>query len=170
MPGEKVAMVHDSIDIVATGLTSGNAVTTATKIDAARFQGLHIQKVKFMVGVSYVTDGDEGPFEYGLAVGLTADQIEEALAADPQYQDVPETAHRSQRAVYPIGLTYADGTSAVETQTHDGTNLMRTLTDFPKWKVREGNFLVAYGYNYGVAAVTAAVQLRLLIIGRWLDD
>ncbi len=148
--------VYDQGNLVLSTLGALTAITDATKVDAARLQGINIRKLKVAMVWRGKTAG-EGPISYGLAVDMSAAEIKEAMAADPQNAGDPGASEEANRRIYPWGFIAPD--TLVEQGYNGGPNFI-TLPDFPKWSVIEGKALFVYAFNHQASALTSGLVLN----------
>ncbi len=166
MPSGNNQVIHDLALLPLSTLGALVAIVGATKIDGARANGFHIDKIK----VAMVVEGktvDEGPILYGLAQDLTSLEVEAALEADPQIKGaIPETENAN-RKVFPLGVipfNMVDGQA-------DRLVPMMEIHDWPSRDYNEGQKLVTWAYNIGSALTTACIlNFFFVYVGRWLND
>ncbi len=164
----KLTFVYDVQASGALGsLAALDMATVNSKIDGSRERGFRITKTMYDVDI-YGYDGTEdGPVAFGLAVGMTAAEIEEAIEADPQSPNDVAAEERVGRAVFPLGVIPRSGPSTPSNQ-HEMRELKTTSIN---WSVPEGSGLVWWFYNYGGAL--GAGNLASIFakhFGVWLND
>lgn len=113
---------------------------------------------------------ESGPVMFGLAVGLSAAEIEEALEADPQQFMDPAESEKANRPVWVLGMVTRRSSVTEDSGMIPTTGVFETIN--LKWSVIEGRDLYFWCYNIGPDALTTGSQLRLNCkhYGVWLRD
>lgn len=160
-------MVYTTHQITAASLVTLAVLTTATRVDIARNNGLKAgAKIKYLIDSKDGTQGD-GPLLVGFADGtMTAAQIQEVFAADPQGPADLVPQERLGRHVWPVGWVRPGSVNAAGQFT-----AYRTLT-WP-WDISEEEGLFSFIFNCGSGTVTAdgsVVIFHTRISGEWLRD
>lgn len=156
----KGAIRYDnSVIIAAASLASLDVAGGASKLDDTCRQGFRILKTVGDIFCKSLAVGET--LIYGLAVGLTAAEVEEALESDPQAPDDPPASEQSMRAVFPIGSL------------HGGDKIGDHFEFNLRWSVKEGNSLLWWIYNPDNDPLSAASQDVIIFakhFGVWLND
>lgn len=118
-------------------------------------------KTEYTIGFHGKT-ANEGPIVVGIAVGLTATEITEAMVADPQQRD-DEGNSRAKRPIWPLcTLGY--------TATEDDMDLKLMQSISPRWSIPEGDSLVWFAYAQGALSINTVVEIFAKHYGVWLRD
>ncbi len=167
----ELAFAYDVIssNAVIASLALNDAAAVASKIDGARKRGFRITKMKYDVHI-HSREGLEGPFIFGVAVGLSAAEVEACLEADPQSPD--ETTYElTKRAVFPLGVIERNGGTTDIAGDFPGQGAKPLMEETLNWSVREDEGLFWWFYNMGGAA-TAGTKVGIFAkyFGVWLRD
>ncbi len=158
-------VVHDQSIITLGALGAKASATVATKIDGTRLQGVKLDYIMAQLSFNNKTTL-QGPIVVGLAYGLTAAEIDEAMVADPQHiVDVP-AKEQSDRAVFPVWMI---GTVA----TGDDVAVIPIRKINFLWKeIAEGRGLHWFAFNAGAGGLTTGtvVLIESTYVGEWLRD
>ncbi len=154
----KGAILWDVVEIDISSLASLDAVSGASKIDAARENGFRILKSEVMIRseVGGLAVGMSGP-------GLNVAEVEEAIESDPQSPSDNVDIERTMRMVVPFGVVPFDALVMNLT----GENAIK-----PRWSWPEGQAMLYWVYNFSPDAVTTDKGLSILAkhFGVWLND
>ncbi len=155
---------HDIYRSNVGALTTLSSAAVTAKLDAAREQGVKILRMKAALGFNSKTI-DEGPLLVGFALGLSATEISEALAADPQSMLVQPEMEHAQRRVYPMWLIPSGMTDS---------EIVQKLEDVPiPWKeIPEGVGYNLFVHNLDTGTLTTGTQIEVVVasVMEWLDD
>lgn len=158
----KGAVFYDEGIVLNTETIAANDVVGgSSKADDTRKQGFRTLKLE---GHAYFKNGAADEFLiFGIAVGLSAAEVEECLEADPQFPQDAAAQEKVMRPVFPLGAVHGDGASG---------RLMSFKHNL-RWSVKEGSSFLWWAYNPDSVAHSTAGQ-RLLIFakhfGVWLED
>ncbi len=159
---------YDNAIITLSTLASGAVLGGALKIDAARENGVRLEKMKAQMSFRGKTDG-QGPVVVGLAhVDLSDTEIAECFAADAQKPvDTPDS-ERVMRKVFPIWMI---GKAELSSISGRGTNEYIEIA-FPWKTIREGSGLKWFAINLdsGSLSTGTVIEIVSVTIGEWLLD
>ncbi len=147
--------------ITVGGLAAGAAVTTGTKIDASRLQGTRIHKMKYHFSFIGKT-ADEGPLVLGFhRANISATEIAEFYAADPQSSlDVPGI-DQANFDVYPAVLIARQQTATAPIPDHmDG---WRTL-NWPWKNLPEDDAMNIHVCNISAGTVATGIFVDATVL------
>ncbi len=163
---QQVQYIHNAIALGTLGAKS--SITDGLPIDGSRLQGIRIKKL--MYNAEFIDkSAANGPISWGLAVGLSAAEVAEAIEADPQGEmDVPAT-DQGNRRVFPIGTIGVDAVNSDVTP--DSIKEYREIK-FPWKKIPEGVGLFMFAHNHGLGALTTGtlITAEFVFVYEWLDD
>ncbi len=151
--------VFDDVTLTIGALASKDMVSTPSKIDAGKEQGVQLDQLTYGMTASGIAVG-EGPTVFGIAIENHTQDIEDAIEADPQsmFEQV-EDATAKQR-VFPLGF--------IPIRSAAPTRMSFELTrvpNLPRWKVREGDAVQWWLYNQSSGTITDGAAL--LFFARW---
>ncbi len=142
-------------------------VDTYGKFDNTREQGFRIKKMR--VNMQYVgkTDG-EGPLIIGFCdADLTAGEVSEYFASDPQSEFGTPAMETVKRHVYPVWVIQKDGTETVAAS----GKIHYTSIRYPWKEIPEGAALQVFAHAPNDTMTTGmSVFLLGVIVQEWLDD
>ncbi len=148
-----------------TNPTALEVFTGVGKIDSARAQGVRIKKMKMAV-VKAVGVADDFSVLYGLAVGgMSAAEIQAALAADPSGKNDADQMELTNRKVFPIDV-FPRGPAASERKAP-----LREVR-FPWKELEEGTGMTFWSQNWESAVQTGdpVIEFTVAYVLEWLDD
>ncbi len=138
------------------------------KIDGSRGRGFRITKTEYFVDISGLP-ALGGPILYGLAVGLSSAEIEEAIEADPQDPNGVPEHEQVKRPVFPLGV-FRRAQNTSESSVDNPIDMpLRTVN--LNWSIPEGVGLQWWFYNLG-GATDAGTNGTIFAkhTGVWLND
>ncbi len=165
-----VEILYDSASVSPDSLAADDVTQVAfTRFDAARERGFRVSKIECWASWSGPDTAVEGMVAVGIAVGLSAAEVEAAIESDPQGngQGGDKTLMEiAKRPIWPIGCFNSN---------------MVTGSDRPplhkvfklNWSVQEGNFMMFWIFNVGPTALPANagnIQFFVKYYGVWLND
>lgn len=163
--GHRKQIVHGRSQMGLSTLASGSVIEGTTKIDAAREQGVKITKLMAACDFTNKTS-DEGPLVVGYAIGnMTAAEIAEALAADPQLNDDDVASEQANRKVVPVWY--------IAEQPSDNEDAVMKLEEISvPWDIAEGEAFTWWTLNNGPDTLTTGtiVNVWTTLVGEWLRD
>ncbi len=150
-------------------LTSLTASTNALLIDGARDQGVKLLKLKAAISLRNKTAG-EGPITVGIAIGVSAAEIAEAIVADPQGISDDPALQRSQRRVFPIW--YFGKEVANTADLSEGPVKKLEDVDIPWKMIEEGLNMFWYAFNHDSSDLTTGTSIDIVSVAvqEWLRD
>lgn len=157
--------VQHGIAAISLGtLGTNDTISVALTIDGSRDQGIFLKKMKAGFQLNGLTT-DDGPLLVGLALAMSAAEVEEALEADPQGVDDVPASEQANRKVFPIGF-FTQGKDPV-----DADLIPLRRVKFPWKEISEGQNLFMFVHNYGGNMTTgAAVTMIWTAVQEWLRD
>ncbi len=161
--GRGQVLIENSVHALG-ALGALDVVSFNSKIDSARERGFRVTKMQICSSFSAKTAA-EGGIMFGLAVELSAAEIEECIEADPQSpNDVPD-AEEAMRPVFPLG-------QAGQAQTSNVLNNGNFYEINLNWSIPEGAGLDWWYYNMSSGALTTGTTFRhwTKVFGVWLND
>ncbi len=169
MPSGRTQVIHEGhiLNVLALGPLSARLQTS--KIDTAMSQGVKL--VKCRATCEYTGKAAaEGPVTVGLAVGLDATQIAEALKSDPQQFNDPGRSEPSNRKVFPIWVMNKNATA-----TKADPDLLQAYTNVgvPMWDVLEDEAVEWWAHNdddTNTLTTGGVVKIKATWVVRWLHD
>ncbi len=157
-------MIHDEVIITVGALVADNAIVAAGKIDNAQAMGFRIDTMKYIMSYTGKTDG-EGPLRFGFNVGLTADEVEEALAADPQHMEDIPAVERANRKVYPLEMIPLDDTESSRIGDYSYKEVKMPWKEIP-----ENIGINWFVWSTSTLTTGMFVHVHIVYTGRWLED
>ncbi len=165
--GQGLSIVHSLTRLAVGALASLDAIAVSDeKIDGTRLEGFRVMKTEYFMNAEGGTV-DQGPVLIGVAPNLNAQEIEEAIEADPQQRvDIPAT-EQVMRPVFPLEII---GRALVEARA-SSLETMKGVFNL-KWSIPEGQGLVWFAYNLDLGALTSGLILTIYAkhYGVWLKD
>lgn len=165
MAETQLAISYDENLALALGaLASLDAISANTKVDNNRLQGFRVIKVR-VVGSFLGKTTAEGPIIWGLASGLTAQNIEDIIESDPQSPQADD--ERGAGAwIKLLGQIENGATSGTLTPG------MPFIDVDVNWSTPESQSFAVWAYNQDGAPLSTGTVLvfGLDIIGVWLRD
>lgn len=161
---ENLDIVYDDVTITLGALAAKDAISSDSKIDAARLQGFRVMKTEYWIDYSGKATG-EGPVMVGFSMNHTVGEVEEAFEADPGDRTSIQNA-QAKRPVWPLKMIPAH---AVQLDVPDKV-LGGTFN--PRWSCIEGKAAIWWAYNMDSSALTTGTVIRIFAkhFGVWLRD
>ncbi len=161
---------ENAADTAIASQAAGTTVLIATKIDGSRLRGFKVVKVNYNMGFAGLDDPD-GPIVWGLCTGVSAAEVTEAIAADPQSPDDVPASERTHRHVFPMG--WMSQFAPFQVENHTMSPLTPQWEFLLNWSIKEGQtlnwfFFVPTGGN--TIGASAHVARFAKFTGVWLND
>ncbi len=147
-------------------LATAGVIEDSAKTDTSRANGVRVKKMKVAISYKGKTAG-EGPLLVGVAKGnMSAAEIAEALASDPQGPDNTVPMEQAQRTVMPLAMI-----PAASVASPDDTRWHRSVR-FPWKEVPEGTDITLWVQNLDTGTLTTGtiVECHMILLQEWLDD
>jgi len=146
------------------------AITQDTEIDNPRQHGVVIKKLKAAISLRNKTTG-EGPIYVGLALGLNATEIAEAINADPQSIEDSAEMEQTNRKVFPIWYFGKEVTNNAD-NSDVFSQMFREIRDFPFRNIQQSFTLRVFAFNADVTALTSgtSIDLAFVAVEEWMRD
>ncbi len=163
---QQVQYGHTPLSLGA--LAAKTSASQIMQIDGSRLQGVRLKKLKATFSFIGKTAAN-GPVSIGLALGLSATEIGEAMEADPQGEMDEPASERGNRRVMVIGTISQNATGSDSTP--DEISPYRTIR-FPWKKIPEGVSLFFFAHNHGAGTLTTGtiITMEWIAVQEWMED
>ncbi len=161
--GNIVLFDHDVVFTLG-ALAANDAIAGVTKLDGTRERGYYLHRLRIL-GEFVAKTSSEGPITWGIAINMSAAQVEAHVEDDPQggILDTPTMQHP--QWLLPLGMIRTSENAGPLARNQNWLDIS------VRRNVVEGGTLLLWAYNHQVI-LTSGTLLNMFImqVGKWLND